>query len=169
MNTESERKNTRLRARPIGCLGPAIGGLSGGILLIVLWVSRPYFASQTFSSPPAAQVTVIEFVPAPEPTATMSLPTPSATPAPLVYPPGGEDLAIGALVQVVGTEGENLRLRREPGLEAIIMFLALESEVFEIRDGPQTVDGFVWWFVVNPYDLSKQGWAVSNFLGPLQQ
>ena len=65
---------------------------------------------------------------------------------------------------VSGTEGDGLRMRDGPGLEATIIRLAVENEVFQIEDGPQDVDGYVWWYVVNPYDPEITGWVVSNYL-----
>jgi hypothetical protein len=61
-----------------------------------------------------------------------------------------------------------LRLRSEPGLNGVVRFLGLESEVFQVKDGPRQVDDYTWWFLVAPYDASIQGWAVGNFLVPAQ-
>lgn len=55
-------------------------------------------------------------------------------------------------------------MRDGPGLDATIIRLAVENEVFQIEDGPQDVDGYVWWYVVNPYDPEITGWVVSNYL-----
>jgi hypothetical protein len=57
-----------------------------------------------------------------------------------------------------------LNIRGEPGLGAEIKFVALDSEVFEVRDGPIEADGFTWWFLVTPFDESRSGWAASNYL-----
>jgi hypothetical protein len=67
-------------------------------------------------------------------------------------------------VAVFGTGGDGLRIRNQPGLSMMISFVALENEVFEITGGPIDIDGYRWWFLVNPYDESKSGWAASNFL-----
>lgn len=93
-------------------------------------------------------------------------PTVTATPVATAALNPGEpkDFALGQLVQVYGTEGEGLRLRSEPGLEATILFLGLEHEVFRVEEGPVERDGYQWWYLVNPYDESKRGWAVSAFL-----
>jgi hypothetical protein len=51
-----------------------------------------------------------------------------------------------------------------PGVEASVNLVALESEVFEIREGPVEVGGRMWWYLVNPYDSSKYGWGASEYL-----
>lgn len=121
---------------------------------------------------PGPATAVIQIIPAP--TSTPVAPTPTATvvldsddavpPAPV---PG--TFGLGAYVQISGTGGDGLRLRSEPGLDAPIRFLALESEVFRVQDGPREADGYTWWNLVAPYDESVQGWAVSNYLVVVQQ
>ncbi|HZD55175.1 MAG TPA: hypothetical protein VE136_00510, partial [Anaerolineales bacterium] len=81
--------------------------------------------------------------------------------------PSGE-VAIGAYVQITGTGGDGLRLRTGPGLSNEVRFLGLESEVFEVRDGPQEADGYTWWYLVAPFDETRNGWAVSGFLSVVQ-
>jgi len=61
-----------------------------------------------------------------------------------------------------------LRMRSRPGLEGEIRFLGYEAEVFHVTDGPQSADGYTWWYLVAPYDESIQGWAVANFLAVVQ-
>ena len=68
------------------------------------------------------------------------------------------------MVEVFGTQGEGLRIRESPGLEAPILILGLESEVFEIVEGPVSVDGLSWWRIANLYDLAEAGWAADSFL-----
>jgi hypothetical protein len=72
--------------------------------------------------------------------------------------------SIGELVEIYGTKGDGLRLRNAPGLSSTINVLALENEVFEIRGGPEEADGYIWWFLINPYDSTIQGWSVGTFL-----
>jgi len=57
-----------------------------------------------------------------------------------------------------------LRLRNQPGLSSTVSFLAMENEVLEIGSGPREQDGYVWWYLFNPYDPTKAGWAVANYL-----
>ena len=58
-------------------------------------------------------------------------------------------------------------MRDNVGLDSKIVFIAVESEVFELRDGPVQKDGYEWWFLVNPYNLDKTGWAVSTYFRPI--
>lgn len=105
-----------------------------------------------------ADVTVI-----PAPTVTSSAPpTPTIDPfAPTAVPTG---IALGNYVQITGTNGEGLRIRSEPGLNGDPEFLGFDSEVFIVQDGPRTVDGYIWWYLVAPYDQTRAGWAASDFL-----
>jgi hypothetical protein len=105
-----------------------------------------------------ADLTVI-----PAPTATTGAPsTPTIDPfAPSPVPTG---IAIGSYVQITGTSGEGLRIRSQPGLSGNPEFLGFDSEVFVVEDGPREVDGYVWWYLVAPYDDARAGWAAANFL-----
>ena len=114
------------------------------------------------------QSSTIGFAPAdltmiPAPTSTSSAPaTPTIDPfAPSPTPAG---LAVGSYVQISGTEGQGLRIRSKPGLNGEFVFLGYDSEVFVVQDGPQTVDGYTWWYLVAPYDNTRAGWAASDFL-----
>ena len=105
-----------------------------------------------------ANVTVI-----PAPTGTSGAP-PTPTIDPFASPTSPTGIAIGNYVQITGTEGQGLRIRAEPGLGGEFQFLAFDSEVFVIQDGPREVDGYVWWYLVAPYDESRVGWAAADFL-----
>jgi hypothetical protein len=94
--------------------------------------------------------------------------TPNVTPIP-VDPRATPTLApdtigITAYVQIGGTDGEGIRVRAAPGLSSDTVFFAGESEVFVVRDGPQTADDYTWWYLVTPYDNTRAGWAASKFL-----
>ncbi|MEP7135155.1 MAG: SH3 domain-containing protein [Chloroflexota bacterium] len=115
------------------------------------------------------QTSTIGFAPAdltmiPAPTSTSNAPaTPTIDPfAPSPTPTGG--LALGNYAQITGTDGQGLRIRSKPGLDGEFVFLGYDSEVFLVKDGPQTVDGYVWWYLVAPYDDTRAGWAASDFL-----
>jgi hypothetical protein len=82
-------------------------------------------------------------------------------------PPPGE-IAVGAYVQITGTSGAGLRFREQPGLEAPVLMLGAEAEVFKVEQGPQDADGYVWWYLVGPYDPARHGWAVANYLEVVQ-
>lgn len=88
--------------------------------------------------------------------------TPTATQPALSITIDG--IQVGLFVQIYGTGGDGLRLRREPGTNADILFLGYESEVFKVVDGPKEADGFTWWYLTAPYDEKRSGWAASRFL-----
>jgi len=130
------------------------------LLLVFAWLN--------FSAPPAANpaslMADVTLVPAP--TATFSAPGAALDPyAPTLTPtlaPG--QISLGAYVQVVGTEGQGLRIRAAPGLGGEQQFMGFDSEVFVVQDGPQETDGYVWWYLVSNYDDGRAGWAVADFL-----
>ena len=105
-----------------------------------------------------ADVTII-----PAPTSTSGAP-PTPTIDPFAPTPAPTGIALGNYVQITGTNGEGLRIRAEPGLNGNPEFLGYDSEVFIIRDGPRSVDGYTWWYLVAPYDETRAGWAASDFL-----
>jgi hypothetical protein len=88
------------------------------------------------------------------PTATSDLPG-----APL---PG--IIGIGSSVQISGTDGSGLNIREQAGLGSQVRFVALDSEVFEIGDGPVELDEITWWYLVTPLDEQRSGWAAANYL-----
>jgi hypothetical protein len=104
----------------------------------------------------------------------MLIPLPTATLRPIlqtVAPPtqtavpvleGG--IGVGMYVQITGTDGQGLRLRAGPGVGEAALFLGMDAEVFEVRDGPRNVDGYTWWYLTAPYDEKRSGWAAANYL-----
>ncbi len=134
--------------------------LLAGFLLLITAVSIGLTSARQNSDVgfAPADLTVI-----PAPTSTSSAPaTATIDPfAPTVAPTG---IAIGNYVQITGTEGEGLRIRSEPGLNGNPEFLGYDSEVFIVKDGPRDADGFVWWYLVAPYDQTRVGWAAEDFL-----
>lgn len=139
-------------------------GLAGFLLLITAiaigLTSAPRSPDVGFVP---ADVTVI-----PAPTGTSGAP-PTPTIDPFATPTSPAGVAIGNYVQITGTEGQGLRIRAEPGLGGAFQFLAYDSEVFVVQDGPREVDGYVWWYLVAPYDETRVGWAASDFLTYISQ
>jgi hypothetical protein len=86
-------------------------------------------------------------------------PTITATP-----PPSDGTVSIGQMVQVHNTGGDGLRLRDQAGLAGNVVYLALDSEVFRVEEGPVEKDGFLWWRIVAENNDKQKGWAVENFL-----
>jgi hypothetical protein len=153
-----------------GCFWIAGGALFGASLLVVLLAVLRLGRVGAAVSPPGPTVQVLPFA-----TSTLvqpSAPTPSAGPPSSEAPTGPEStplaFGVGDYVEVYGTEGDGLRLRSGPSLDASINAMGMENEVFEVRDGPIHADGYTWWYLVNPYDNSKQGWGVATYLRRLQ-
>jgi len=144
-----------------GAIGLGLALLCASIF--ALWVTR---AAPT-ALPPATAVLNVIPIPSPTPILPTPSPTPQSTPS-VPLPPASEAISIGALVQVSGTGGDGLRLRAEPGLNSQVLFLGLESEVFQVSDGPRQADGYTWWLLVAPYDPTLSGWAVANYLVVVQ-
>jgi len=136
-------------------------GIAGFLLIVTLvfigWTS-PRFSPEVGFAP--ADLTMI-----PAPTRTPDV-TPIPTNDPNLVTPtlAPNTIGIGAYVQISGTEGEGLRIRSAPGLTGDTVFFGGESEVFVVRDGPQTADGYTWWYLVAPYDETRAGWAAADFL-----
>jgi len=132
---------------------------AGFLLLITIisigWTTPNQSADVGFAP---ADLTVI-----PAPTSTSSAPpTPTIDPfAPTATPTG---IAPGNYVQITGTNGEGLRIRSDPGLTSESVFLGYDSEVFVVQDGPREADGYIWWYLVAPYDDTRAGWAAADFL-----
>jgi len=150
--------------------------IGGGILLAILGIGGAYAALQMLREPPAVSAlptAVMTVVPAPTNTPRVVIPTiaPTVTATPseaAVLPPENPSLVVGAHVQVKGTGGDGLRLRAEPNTSSALRFLGVETEVFEVKDGPREADGFTWWYLVAPMDPTRAGWAVSNYLELVQ-
>ena len=138
----------------LGALGLA------GFLLLVMAISIGLTSARQTSDVgfAPADLTVI-----PAPTGTSGAP-PTPTIDPFASPTAPAGIAIGNSVQITGTEGQGLRIRSEPGLDGEFQFLAYDSEVFVIQDGPREVDGYVWWYLTAPYDETRVGWAAADFL-----
>lgn len=133
-----------------------LAGLLLLITAILIGFTSPLQASNVGFAP--ADLTVI-----PASTSTSNAP-PTATIDPFAPSPVPTGIAIGSYVQITGTDGEGLRIRSEPGLNGNPDFLGFDSEVFIVRDGPREVDGYIWWYLVAPYDETRAGWAASDFL-----
>jgi hypothetical protein len=146
-----------------------VGAIVTGLVLTclglaILWGTRGVSSSAAFAT------AVLNVIPAP----TLTPPsiaaedggagaTPPIPPSPV---PGV--ISINAYVQITGTGGTGLRLRSEPGLNGTVQLIGSESEIFIAKDGPRDVDGYTWWYLVGPFDESRAGWAVANYLVVVQ-
>ena len=139
-------------------------------VLLIGATSLVWFGRPTPSSPGPATA-ILTRIPAPTPTPILVTPTPLVPPTPTPVPqptPIPGSIGVGTFVQIVGTGGDGLRLRTGPSLDSEIRFLGLESEVFEVSDGPEVADEFTWWFLVAPYDPDRRGWAVAPYLAVIE-
>ncbi len=107
------------------------------------------------------------------PTASfLIIPAPTLTPTldpamQLTSTPVGETIDginIGSVVQIHGTDGAGLRLRSGPSTANALKFVALDTELYVVEDGPVEADDYVWWYLVSPYDENRSGWAASAYL-----
>jgi len=78
-------------------------------------------------------------------------------------------ITINTVVQIFNTDGAGLRLREGPGIMLPVKFIALDSELYEVSAGPEEADGYIWWYLMSPYDENRSGWAASNYLTIIEQ
>lgn len=133
-----------------------IAGLLTLITVISIGWTSPSQSSGIGFAP--ADLTMI-----PAPTSTSGVP-PTPTIDPFAPTPALDGITIGSYVQITGTNGGGLRMRASPGLSGTPEFLGFDSEVFLVEDGPREADGYVWWYLVAPYDDTRAGWAAADFL-----
>ncbi len=138
-----------------------IGIFSFAALLLLVTLTLIGWTSPRFSPEVGFAPADLTLIPAPTHTPSYATPTPDPNATPTLAP---NTIGITAYVQISGTEGKGLRIRTAPGLNTDTVFFGGEAEVFVVRDGPQTADGYVWWYLVAPYDDSRAGWAAADFL-----
>ncbi|MCJ7716065.1 MAG: hypothetical protein MUO54_06050 [Anaerolineales bacterium] len=137
--------------------------VAGAVIVASLLLVITFLAAGTII--PSDQLTyygeaALTVIPVPTQTPTVIPPTPAFNPT--IEPNNG--IQVGGYVKITGTEGDGLRFRREPTLNGDIIYLALEDEVFLVKDGPEDRDGYLWWYLEAPLNVDVNGWAVSNFL-----
>jgi hypothetical protein len=138
-----------------------IGIVSLAGILVVITLILVGWASPRVSPDVGFAPADLTIIPAPTHTPSVLPVTPNTNVTPTLVP---NTIGITAYVQINGTEGEGVRVRAAPGLSGDTVFFASEAEVFIVRDGPQTADNYTWWYLVAPYDNTRAGWAVANFL-----
>jgi hypothetical protein len=94
-------------------------------------------------------------------TPTQQIPTQTSDETPFTI---NGDIAIGVYVQITGTGNIGLRIRLSPGVSSTLQFVAMENEVFYVKDGPIGMDNITWWLLVASYDENRQGWAAGQYL-----
>ncbi len=128
---------------------------------VIFWMFQP---PRPPDVPPTSVVMII-----PAPTLTMTPSTPEPTPTATFSPEELQSgISVGVFVQITGTDGEGLRLRTGPGVSNDPRFLGMDSEVFQVEEGPVRADGYTWWFLVAPYDTDRSGWAASTYLSVVE-
>jgi hypothetical protein len=149
-----------------GCLWSGIGVIFGGIALGLVFVFVSLTRVSRVEQEREPEITVI----APATKTPMMDLTTSESGEEILEMTATADFGIsevfseGDLVEVYDTEGQGLSLRSAPGITSVISEYGLEREVFVIFGGPVNADGYTWWYLVNPYDDTKQGWGVGRFL-----
>lgn len=140
-----------------------VGGIITAVVLIILSIAA---LGMLLAFPigseadPTANIVIIQI---PSPTWTVIAQSGTST-IEIVTENG---IAVGQYVQVMGTEGEGLRIRSSPSLNSDTLFVALDAEAFEVTNGPVTADGRTWWYLTAPYDTNRSGWAASDYLRSL--
>lgn len=140
-----------------------------GVLVGILWNAK---ATETTRIPATAILSIIE---APTATPIAPITTPTATPTATSMPsssqeapPPNTNIAIGDYVKVNGTGGEGLRLHKTAGITTEVKYVAIDSELFLVKDGPVDADGYIWWLLQDPYTDDIVGWGVANYLVVVQ-
>ena len=144
----------------------AAGFVFGCLLLIFSFIAFSLIRPST--QKPSSGTALIQIIEVPTKTPIIASPVPTETSAPqpgTPLPPPAGVIKIGTIVEIKGTGTDGLRIRDQSGLQGKILFVAIESEVFRVTDGPKESDGYTWWKIVSPFDETIQGWAVSNYLG----
>jgi hypothetical protein len=132
-----------------------------GVFLAILWSSK----GENYTSVPATAILKVIDPPTPTPLAPTATPTMTTSPASEQQTPvPAGNLSIGEYVQISGTGGDGLRLHESANLSSTARYIALEAEVFIIKEGPQEADGYTWYLLQDPYTENAAGWGVSNYL-----
>jgi len=135
------------------------------ILLGILWTSK---AKKYSEIPATAILSIIEPPTATSPAPTVTSTTKNTPESSQQAPPPTGNIAVGDYVQVSGTGGDGLRLHESAGVNSTVKYIALEAEVFTVKDGPAEADGYTWWSLQDPYTDNAAGWGVANYLVVVQ-
>ena len=133
-------------------------------LVAILWSARADSLPRAASTARLSIIDAALNTPTPHITITPT-PEPSSSQAPI--PPGG-NISLGELVQVAGTGGDGLRIHVTAGVAGEVQYIAIDSEVFRVKEGPVEADGYSWWLLEDPYTEKTVGWGASNYLVGVQ-
>lgn len=145
---------------------PVVGLAVGVVAAIVVLGAGGFLRQPRLAGLPVAPIVVRLPAPtlAPTPVPT-PVPASTATPAPARL---DGTFLVGDLIEVHGTEGEGVRIRAEPNLNATIIGLGQDGEAYQVLGGPVESAGYTWWQIARLDDQARQGWAVGTFLRLLQ-
>lgn len=134
-----------------------------GLLLLILSLMIGFGFTAPAQNAPDLQVAKLTLIPGPTSTPRI-VPTPTFDSVQGTATPLPGQIALYGYVQIIGTGGDGLRVRAEPGLNGEPLFLGFDTELFQITDGPIDTDGYTWWYLLAPYDETRAGWAAADFL-----
>ena len=77
-------------------------------------------------------------------------------------------ISIGSKIVINGTGGDGLAVRQGPGLDYQYIFVANDGDQFEVQDGPREASGYTWWYIADPQNPDRFGWAVVDFMVVVQ-
>ena len=157
MNTNINEQQSG-RKRILGSIAIGIGICV--VLFLIAFLTAKIGGRQT-SDTPVAKIGIVPYV---EPTVTMPPTLTPVEPTAVII----DGIQIGSSVQIMGTEGAGLKIRNNFGMNSVQKFIALDSEVYEVVGGPEQTDGYTWWELSSAYDTERNGWAVSDYLKPIQ-
>jgi len=88
-----------------------------------------------------------------------SLPVATETPDVAANP-----VQVGSTIEINGTDGSGLAVRQGPGVNYTYFFVANDGDVFLVEDGPRDADGYTWWYISDPNNADRTGWAVEDWM-----
>jgi len=139
--------------------------LSLFISMVILTIVVAIFLLLPNSKVETQPIAIVEVIEAPTSTpfilSTFN-PTPTSTSSLSIGNSSG--IHIDGYAQISGTSGDGLSIRNGPGKSFPVNFVGLDSELFKIIDGPIEGDSYIWWKVEAPYDTSRNGWCVQDYL-----
>ena len=130
-----------------------------GVILLTI-VGGVWLFGKNPSAPEGSQPTAVVWTTTPTPVLTAA---PTPTPAPIL--PG--TIEVGTRVEVIGTGGAGVSIRVEARTNGERLDVANEGDTLLIVGGPEEADGYTWWFLRDESNAAREGWAVSDYLSPI--
>lgn len=131
--------------------GSSADGPTPTPIFVVITATPTLGPSTEGTVPPAAGPSPLpEVIATPELTSTIAGPAAAVT--------------VGSTVVIVSTGGDGLKVRQGPGLDYQYIFVANDGDQFEVQDGPREANDYTWWYIVDPQNPDRFGWAVADFM-----